>query len=208
MGIMKDRKTLKEIFAEAQRKRHDSFGIANDPEALEGLKNVVEKHGDVKAAEEIQKQIDKLRRHTREEILAILDEEHIYYSANRLSVTALYDWGDVKKSLDDMLDGKEKRKTPACSWAVCRETDPIEEIELYEADKPFTLHIPIDSFDTAEEAVDRFLELYKLEEKGVDTSLRCRHCKHLYEDGICGPHKGIKGADSLVCIDYKQREEE
>ena len=49
--------------------------------------------------------------------------------------------------------------------------------------------------------------LYKLNDKGIDTSLRCKHCKHLYEDGMCGPHKGIKGANNLACKDYEQKKD-
>jgi len=142
---MKDKKTIKELFAEARRAKRD-FGIAKNPEILKDIKNIVEKHGDFETAKEIGEQVDKLLGfHTREKILEILAKDHIYYSATRLSITALYDWEDIKNGL-----------SKPCGWAVCRESDLIEPYKQ-------TLHIPIDSFNTVEEAVDRFFYLYNLE---------------------------------------------
>ena len=209
---MKDKKTLKEIFAEARRARESALGLENDPEALEALKTVIERRGDAQSAFEIQNQIDKLRRHTYEEIFEILEKDHVYYSANRLSITALYDWEDVKKDLDNvmdnMIDDNKRDRIIPCSWSVCRESDEIKDIELYDGDRPFTLHLPMDSFDTAEEVVDRFFELYELEENGINTSKRCETCKLFSEDGMCGPHKGISGGDNLACLDYEVKDED
>lgn len=204
---MKDKKTLKEIFAEARRAGADAPGIAHDPEALEDLKAVVEGRGDVEAAFEIQEQIDRLRKHTKEEILEILDRDHVYYSANRLSVTALYDWKDVRKDMDSMLAGEDRERIVPCSWSVCRESDEIDSIELYDADRPFTLHLPMDSFGTAEEAVNRFLDLYEVEETGLDTSNRCGTCKHF--DGGCDfvEVKHLITKDAIGCKHYECKEE-
>jgi hypothetical protein len=160
--MVKDKKTLKEMISEARRAGHDSLNIMNDPETLEGIKRVAEKRGDEESVKEIQDQIDRLKGHSKEEILEILKVDHQYYGANRLSVTALYDHKDV---FDRLKSGSKEEIIP-CAWAVCRESDPIDDPEIHENHKPLTLHLPIEHFNTPEEAIDKFLVLYPLEERG------------------------------------------
>lgn len=206
---MKDKKTLKEIFVEARRAKHDSFVIARNPEVLDSIKTLAEKRGDLETAKEIGEQIDRLRGlHTKEKILEFLEKDHIYYSANRLSISALYDWNDVKKEFDEIISGGKRKRPKPSSWAVCRETDEINDIEFYDEDKILTLHIPIDHFDNIGEAVDRFNFLYGLEVKGVNTSKRCGDCRWFTSNGVCGSKSGLYDKKDIGCEEYEYEEKE
>ena len=208
---MKDKKTLKELFAEARRAKYDSFGIASDPDLLDAIKTVAERRGDLETAKEIGEQVEKLRGlHTKERILEILEKDNVYYRTNRLSISALYDWKDIKVDLTNLIDKKERKKPIPCEWAICRETDEIDDIDLYDADRPFTLHIPIEHFDDVEEAVNRFNFLYCLESRGIDTSNRCGDCKWFLDNGVCDLHDDLWNKKDIGCeeYEYKSKEEE
>lgn len=55
-----NRESLRQIIARLRAAGYDSLAIANDPEALGGLKRVAEKRGDLDAVKLIQEMIDEL----------------------------------------------------------------------------------------------------------------------------------------------------
>ena len=200
---MKDKKTIKEIFDEARRAKHDSFGIANDTNMLETIQKIAEKRGDIGFAKDIEIQIEKLKCPSKNRILEILEEDHVYYSATRLSISALYSWESVEESLRNRINTKERKKPSVSQWSICRETDEIDIEDLYDADRPFTLHIPMEYFDDIEKVVDRFNFLYVLEIAGIDTSKRCESCKWFLNDMICElKHSSINKKD-IGCNNYE-----
>jgi hypothetical protein len=194
---MKDKKTLKEFFAEARRAKYDSLGIANDPEMLNIIKTLAEEHGDLEHAKEINEQVEKLKGlHTKEKILEILNKDHVYYSATRLSITALYDGKDV---FDNLLNKEVGMKLTPVEWALCWETDEIDYCEL---NGPLTLHVPIEHFDCAEDAVDRFNVLHCLVIKGIDISKRCKYCRK-FDGKICGHNMEERCKTDIGCEYYE-----